>query len=170
VKRLLVLTSLSLTAVFLITSVSTGATIPRATPGVTSSTTPKKDLSRPYTYTTKGKLVLPAKLCAPNAPPTSVPGGCLPVTCPQGVTDAKYCSRPTVSTICSGKVNIRYQKRGRTISSRNVSVRPDCTYTGKTTFRSKARSQRGALRVRSRFQGNQVLAPKASSTKNVRAG
>ena len=169
-KRLLVLTSLSLTAVFLITSVSIGATIPRATPGVTSSTTPKKDSKRPYTFTTKGRIVLPTRLCAPNPSPTSVAGGCIPVTCSPGVTDPRYCSRPTLAQLCTGKVNIRFQRRGRTLSSRNVNVKADCTFSGKATFRSKARSQRGTLRVRSRFQGNQILAPKASTTKSVRAG
>jgi len=172
VKRLIVLTSLSLTAVFMVPPMATSQSSPvRATPTqVTSSTTPKRDRTRPYTFTTKGRIVLPGKLCAPGAAATSVAGGCIPVSCPQGVRDARYCTRPALSTICSGKVNIRFQKRGRTISSRNVSVRPDCSYKGRTTFRSRARSQRGVLRVRARFQGNRILKPKTSTTKSVRAG
>ena len=170
-KRSLVLTSMSLVAVFMVTSMAPAQTPVRATPtSVTATITPKRDRTRPYTFTTKGRIVLPSKVCAPNASPTSVPGGCIPLTCPVGATDPKYCSRPTVATICSGKVNVRFQKRGRTISSRNVSLKADCTYKGKTTFRSRARSQRGTLRVRARFQGNQILAAKASATKSVRAG
>jgi len=67
-------------------------------------------------------------------------------------------------------VTVRFQKLTTTVSSRNVRVRPDCTYQSRVTFRSRLPTRRGVLKVRARFQGNPVLQPKNSSTKKARAG
>jgi hypothetical protein len=92
------------------------------------------------------------------------------------VTDARYCLFPGRRAICSGVVAVRVQKRfagarfGTTISSRNVSVRPDCTYRSAVTFHTLLRTRRGNLSFRARFQGNVVLEPRNSRTVTVRAG
>jgi len=137
---------------------------------VTATSTPKRDRFRPYTFTTRGRIVPPSRYCTPAAPPRRGSGNCIPVSCPAGATDPQYCLRPGLSVICSGVVNVRYQKRSTTISSKNVKVRPDCTFQSKVTFRSRLPTRRGNLRVRARFQGNPVLEPRNSPTSTVRAG
>ena len=72
--------------------------------------------------------------------------------------------------ICSGKVAVRYQKSGTTISNRLATVRPDCSYRQRTTFRTRLSLRRGRFTVRARFQGNAVLQPRNSPTRRVRAG
>jgi hypothetical protein len=174
VNRSLVLTgALSLLAVLLCATpgVAQSPTIVRGTPvRVTSNTTPKRDHYRPYTFTTTGRIVPPVRYCAPNTNPTPGAGNCLPVVCPPGATDIRYCLLPGRAVICAGVVTVRYQKRGTTISSRNVGVRPDCTYRSRVSFRTRLRTRVGNLSVRSRFQGNAVLMPRNSSRKTVRAG
>ncbi len=66
----------------------------------------------------------------------------MPVICPPGATDIRYCVLPGRAVICSGQVNVRYQKRGTTISSRNVTVRSDCTYRSRVTFHTRLRYAR----------------------------
>ncbi len=172
-KRSLVLTAaLSLAAVPLFSTLGSAQTTANRgyTVKVTIKTTPKRDRSAPYTFTTKGRVIPPPKFCAPGVIPN--PGGnCVPVSCPPGAKDRRYCVRPGLGVICSGKVNVRFQRKGSTISSRNVNVRPDCTYRSKVRFRGKPqRTRTGTFKVRVRFQGNQVLRPKGSPTRTVRAG
>ena len=173
-KRILFLASLSLAALFAAGSLangqdsSPGATPRAATKQVTASTTPRRDRTRPYTFTTRGRVVPPSKFCAPGA---AVEGGnCVALICPSGTTNPAYCQTPPKSAICSGKVNVRFQKRTTTVSSRNVSLRSNCTYRSRVSFRTRAASRRGALSVRARFQGNALLLPKNSSRHTVRAG
>jgi len=140
---------------------------------VTSTTTPRRDRFRPYTFTTRGRIVPPPKYCAPGMSPTPSAGNCVPIICPAGAMTVAGCqpvTRPPLSVICSGVVTVRFQKRGTTVSSRNVSVRPDCTYRSRVSFRTRLLSRQGSLRVRSRFQGNGVLLPRNSAVRNVRAG
>jgi len=140
---------------------------------VTSTTTPRRDRLRPYTFTTRGRIVPPPKYCAPGMSPTPGAGNCVPILCPAGamsVAGCQFFSQPPRSVICSGVVTVRFQKRGTTISSRNVSVRSDCTYRSRVSFRTKLKARLGSLRVRSRFQGNGVLSPRSSATRIVRAG
>ncbi len=172
-KRSLVLTgALSLLVVLLFTSPGTAQTptLVRGSVSITSSTTPKRDRTRPYTFTTTGRIVPPGRYCAANTNPTPGAGNCVPVICPPGATDIRYCALPSRAVICSGQVNVRYQKRGTTISSRNVTVRSDCTYRSRVTFHTRLPTRVGILSVRARFQGNQVLQPRNASTKHVRAG
>ena len=135
---------------------------------VTAKTTPKRDRRNPFVFTTKGKISPPTVFCSSTAPPTQS-RNCIPLDCPPGATNARYCVKPGLGVICRGKVNIRIQRRGRTISSRNVNLKANCTYSSKVTLRLK-RNRRGSLKVRARFAGNTVLRVKASSTATVRAG
>jgi hypothetical protein len=176
VKRMLILAGLlSLAAVLLTASSgsaqSTIVVINRATPlQVTNTTTPRRDRLRPFTFTTTGRVIPPTQYCGAGAVPVPGATNCVPILCPPGVTDIRYCLLPGRGVICSGVVTVRVQKRGTTISSRNVGVRPDCTYRSRVTFRTLLRTRVGNLSFRARFQGNPVLLPRNSATKIARAG
>jgi hypothetical protein len=182
-KRLIMLAVLSLAAVPLFALTANGqapvtasdvqiATSRGFTELVTAKTTPKRDRTRPYTFTTVGKIVPPPRFCAPGTGPTAPAGGgnCIPLICPAGSTNPAYCAQPPRSVICSGIVTVRFQRHSTTVSSRNVNLLPDCTYRSRVSFTTNLRSRRGVLRVRARFQGNVVLTPQVSATRTVRAG
>jgi len=136
---------------------------------VTLSVTPTRDRTRPYTFTARGRIVPPGRFC--NAGEKPSPGAnCVPIACLPGATDARYCVRPGLGVICSGKVAVRYQKSGTTISNRLATVRSDCSYRQRVTFRTRLRTRRGIFTVRARFQGNAVLLPRNAPTRRVRAG
>jgi proline racemase len=155
-----------------------------ATKAFTAKTTPKRDRTRPYTFTTKGK-VTPPPTCAAGVTPT-FGGDCLPlacppgattptycvgtVTCPPGVTDPQYCTPVPASALCTGKVKVTFKKSGTTISSRLATVQSDCTYTSRVSFKVRSRQRRGTLQVSVRFQGNSFLLPKSAPLQTVRAG
>jgi hypothetical protein len=177
VKSSIVLTAvLSLAAVLLFSSQGsaqvTAPTIVRGSPvQVTIKTTPRRERFRPYTFTTRGRIIPPPRYCTPGQNPGPPgPNNCIPVICPPGVTDPRYCLFPGRGVICSGVVTVRVQKRGTTISSRNVGVRRDCTYRSKVTFHTLLRTRIGNLSFRARFQGNPVLLPRNSRTVHARAG
>jgi PKD repeat protein len=124
-----------------------------ATKRVTASTTPTKDRSWPYTFVTTGRVVPPA-YCATGVTPTAAGGNCVTLGAPR----------------CVGVVTVRIKKRTYTISSRNVGLRPNCTYRSKVSLRSRTPLRRGTLAVSVRFQGNASLLPKAAPTQTVRTG
>lgn len=173
-KRLLALgVALPLAAILLIpasgSAQSTLASIIRANPRqVTLTVTPRRDRTRPYTFTSTGRVVPPSRYCNPTENPFT--GNCIPILCPPGVTDIRYCLLPGRGVICSGTVTVRYQKRTTTISARNVPLRPDCTYRSRVTFHTRLITRVGNFRVRARFGGNAVLLPRTSPTRIVRAG
>ncbi len=173
-KRSLILTlALSLAAALAYSSLSSAQSstpVRGSTVLVTIKVTPKRDRTRPFTFTTTGRIVPPGRFCAPGVAPSSGAGNCVPIRCPPGARDARYCQRPGVGVICSGIVAVRFQSRGSTISSRNVRVRPNCTYRSRVTFRTRLKLRNGRLAVRARFQGNSVLRAKTSATRPVRAG
>ncbi len=172
-KRSLVLTAvLSLAAVPLFGSSASAQTpgTARATVGISIKVSPTRDRTRPYTFATTGRISPPTRFCAPGVDPTPGAGNCIPVRCPLGTTDPAYCVSPSRAVICSGVVNVRYQRRGTTISSRNVFVRRDCSYRSRVTFSTRLRLRRGTFAVRARFQGNTVPLPRTSATRTVRAG
>ena len=136
---------------------------------ITRITTPRRDRTRPYTFRTRGRIIPPGRFCSIGELPTRG-ANCVPIVCLPGSTDLRYCFRPGRGVICSGTVNVRYQKRTTTVSSRNVKVRPDCTYRSRVSFDLRLRTRRGVLRVRARFGGNAVLLPATSRTSRVRAG
>ncbi len=150
---------------------TTGQTPPikAATRQVTSSTTPKRDRTRPYTFTTRGRVLPPLSFCAPGAA-VVLGGNCVASICPTGTTNPAFCKQPARALLCAGVVTVRIKRRGTTVSSRSVSVRPDCTYRSRATFRSRLATRRGTLTVRAGFAGNTLLLPKNSSTRAIRAG
>ena len=78
-KRMLVVTSLSITAVFLVTTLASGqSTVPIRAKAkqVTANTTPKRDRTRPYTFRTSGRVV-PPPFCAAGVVPTVAGGNCV---------------------------------------------------------------------------------------------
>lgn len=122
----------------------------RLTRTVTSATTPRRDRTRPYTFTTRGRIVAPPR-CRSSASEAFTAGTCLPHT-----------------VKCTGRVIITFKTRGRhgrTIARRAARLRSNCTYTSRVTVRV-----RGTLRVLTRFAGNPSLAPKAATTYTVRTG
>lgn len=169
-KRILVLIPLSIAAVFAAVTAADSQIVPirAVTQAVTSSTTPKVDRTRPYTFTTTGRIV-PAPPCAPG---TRANATCIAPICLAGTTDPKYCENVPRSLLCTGKVTIRFKKRGGifTTSSRSVGLRPDCTFRSRVTFRTTNPLRRGVLKVSTRFEGNVFLLPKNARTHLVRAG
>lgn len=158
-NRLLVLVVLSLLAVFLVTSVAVGAGITKSS--TSSKVSPKRDKKKPYKFKTKGSVNFPKKFCAPNAPAPD----CIPLICPPGTSNPAYCTKPTAAKVCTGKVKITFKKGKKTLSSKSVSLKPNCKYSSKTTIK-----KHGKLKVKARFGGNTILAPSSASTKKVRAG
>lgn len=182
-KRLITLAVLSLAAVpmFVLSagaqSTVTGSDVDAATAratteAITAKVTAKRDRTRPYTFTTVGKIEPPPRFCAGNTAPTAPTGvaNCLPLICPKGSTNPAYCVQPPLGVICSGTVTIRFQKGKSTISSRSVLLKPDCTYTSRVSFRTRSNSRKGVFRVRARFQGNVLLTSVNSPIRTVRAG
>lgn len=176
-KRLLVLVvALPLAAVLLIPASSSAQStieeINRANPRqVTLNVTPRRDRFRPFTFRSSGRVVLPARFCNPGeVPGTTLATNCVPILCPPGQSDVRYCLIPGRGVVCRGTVTVRVQKRGTTISSRNVPLSSSCTYRSSVTFRTLLRTRIGNLQFRARFGGNTVLNARNSSTKIVRAG
>ena len=173
-KRLLALcVALPVAAVLLIpSSGSAQGTLPSIERAdlrqVTLTVTPRRDRTRPYTFTSTGRIVPPVRYCNPGESPAT--GHCIPILCPAGVVDIRYCLVPGPRVICSGTITVRYQKRTTTISARIVAVRPDCTYRSRVTFRTRLITRIGNFRVRARFGGNVLFNARNSSTRIVRGG
>ena len=171
-RAFLAVTLLSLAGVLAITTFANGQTtlVVRVLPvQVTANTTPARDRTRPYTFTTTGRVVPPAA-CVPGVGPMAA-ANCLPPICRSGTPGgAIYCVPTPGLLACSGKVSVRFRKVTTTISVRVVDVRPDCTYRSRVSFRLRSRERRGLLRVQTRFEGNLVLLARRSSRQTVRAG
>lgn len=172
-KRLLILTVLASATALVVTSI--GYAVPLANRGnpeaVTSTVTPKRDRTRPYTFRTRGTVTLPPRYCSS---PNTIPGpsrsatNCIPIVCPPGAVNASYCTRPTRAQVCTGRLRVRFYRGVRTFSNKSAFLRPDCTYAQSKTMEKRA--TRGRLNVRVTFLGNAYLKTKAASVKNVRAG
>ena len=173
-KRLLVMmVALPLAATLLIPASSAAqSTLPSITRSdlrqVTLSVTPRRDRFRPYTFTSTGRIIPPSRFCNPGENPAT--GRCVPILCPAGVLDIRYCLIPGPRVICSGNITVRYQKRTTTISARIVAVRPDCTFRSRVTFTTRLITRIGTFRVRARFGGSVLFNPRNSATRLVRAG
>jgi hypothetical protein len=178
---MIVVLPLALVGVFTITSLANSQSTPlrASVQRVTSNTTPKRDRTRPYTFTTTGRVVPPGA-CPAGTPVTSgLP--CLPPICPPPTNPGTiyqgpvYCVPPATTAVCSGKITVKFSRRNKgggvfTISSREVSLKSDCTYRSRVSFRTRDRNRRGVLTVRVRFQGNQYLLPKNAPRRTVLAG
>ena len=110
--------------------------VPRFTPSLSATTTPKRDATSPYRFTTRGRLKLPS-----------------------GVTPA---------TGCSGTVAVVFKAGRKTISTRRVSVRKDCTYASRVSFSIRSRLRPKRLRVGVTYRGNAVLLPATARRATVR--
>jgi hypothetical protein len=116
---------------------------------VTRKTTPLVAHKYPWTYTTKGKVVLPKG------------------DCPAGATDTTYCTPDVDKTKgCKGKVRVQFLLGTKVISSKSKSVKKDCTYSSSVTFKDKTMAGK-RLRVKARFMGNSVLNAKDSAARRV---
>lgn len=69
-----------------------------------------------------------------------------------------------------GRVSVQSKVGKKTISTRRVTLRPDCSYRISVTFRNKRRLGRGRLTLRVRFLGNARFKPAAARTLSARAG
>ena len=67
---------------------------------------------------------------------------------------------------CTGKVTVQVKKGRRTISTRRVSLRKDCSYRSTVSFKRTS----GTLRFFVRFGGNSVLQPVNAKVRRARAG
>jgi hypothetical protein len=172
VKRFAVLTSVTLLSALAFGAWASAQSVPNraTTKSVTSSTTPKRDRTRPYTFTTTGK-VTPPPFCAAGDP-GSAAGPCVPLLCPESPAAYSYCIPPPNSALCRGAVTVRFRKAAGTytISSRRVFLKPDCSYRSQVSFRTTNPLRRGTLTVRARFEGNVLLLPRNAPTHTVRAG
>ena len=72
---------------------------------------------------------------------------------------------------CKGTVAVQIKRGKKTISTRRVDVKPNCTYSVAATFSVKSRvPRRGTLKVRARFNGNSALLPARATEVRVRYG
>ena len=78
------------------------------------------------------------------------------VTLPSGVTTAKGCSGTVTVTLKNGK---------KTVTTKKVSVKKDCTYSAKVTV-----SKKGKMKASVKFAGNSSVGAKTSAALNLRAG
>jgi hypothetical protein len=92
---------------------------------LSATTTPKRDRRAPFTFTTRGKLALPA--------------GVLP------------------AAGCKGTVDVSFKAGKKTVSSRRVALKSDCTYSSKVTFRLPRRLNPTTLSVVVVYGGNEVV-------------
>jgi len=172
VKRLLTVGVVAAVAVFAVSSpVSAVPLEQRGTPvAITASVTPKRDSTRPYRFMTRGAVTLPPRFCAPaeTTGPVGSPGNCLPLNCPAGVTDARYCAPLTFADACFGQLQIRFARNSRAYSSQLVTLRSDCTYKARATLNSFA--TRGKVTVTAVFLGNRFLKRRAATPRTVRVG
>ena len=72
---------------------------------------------------------------------------------------------------CVGRVAVQVKRRSNTISTRRVSLRRDCTFASRVTFRPGERlPPRGTLRFQVRFLGNAALLAIRTTTVTVAFG
>lgn len=82
------------------------------------------------------------------------------LTLPANVRSADGCK--------GGFVTVQFRAGKKTVSSRRVGVKPDCTYKSAVTFRIPGRLHPKRLNVLVRFGGNAMLNPKSGKTLKVR--
>jgi hypothetical protein len=98
--------------------------------GMTVNLTPKTDLEAPFRFRVSGRITPPSPL-----------------------TPAQACAS-------IGIVNVQVKAGKKTISSRRVAVRPDCTYSVNVAFKGTDRFGKSRrLKFTARFLGNAVLEP-----------
>ena len=76
-------------------------------------------------------------------------------------------SAPSVVGACAGRVTVRIKRGKRTLSSRTVDVRSDCTYRARFKLSTRA-ARRTRLKVKAAFKGNDVLLPVSAKKISVK--
>jgi hypothetical protein len=93
---------------------------------------------------------------------------------PYKFTSTGTLTRPTGvsrSDGCAGTVSVQVKSGTKTISTRRVKVRSNCTYKSSVTFKSRGRLKaRGTLKVTARYGGNQFLKSATAKSARVRYG
>ncbi len=69
-----------------------------------------------------------------------------------------------------GRVSVQWKRGARTISTRRITLKSDCTYKIQVTFRVKRRLGSGRLTARVRFLGNARFKPASARALSARAG
>jgi len=69
-----------------------------------------------------------------------------------------------------GRVSVQWKLGARTISTRRVTLKSDCTYRVSVTFAIKRRVGSGRLQAKVRFLGSDRFAPASARTLSARAG
>ena len=69
---------------------------------------------------------------------------------------------------CSGRVRVTVKRGRRTISSRLVRVRANCTFRSPVRVRVRTRASQPKLRIFARFAGTRELSPASARTRTVR--
>jgi hypothetical protein len=84
------------------------------------------------------------------------------VALPAGVTAAEACG--------DGIVSVQVKRGTRTISTRRVTLKRDCTYSSTVSFADRRRLGTGRLKFTARFLGNEVLGVRTAPSRTARAG
>lgn len=107
---------------------------------LTATTTPKRDRTSPYTFTTTGKLTLPTGIARENG-----------------------CTKVSV-------VAVTIKHGSKTVSNRRVKLKGNCTYSSKVTLKKSKSLGGGGLTVKVRFGGNALLLPLSANTQGIKVG
>ena len=110
--------------------------VPRFVGRLSARTTPRRDTTAPYRFTTTGRLRLPV-----------------------GVTPGQG---------CRGTVTVQIKAGRKTVSTRRVRLRSNCTYRSRVTFRIRQRLRPRTLRRTVRFGGNAVMAARSAPRQALR--
>ena len=81
---------------------------------------------------------------------------------PTGLSPATSCR--------GGRVSVQIKRGTKTLSTRRVSLRSNCTFSSAVQFARSRRVARGSLKVTARFLGNAVLQAIRAPSRTVRAG
>ncbi len=76
----------------------------------------------------------------------------------------------SASACKGGRVSVQTKVAKKTVSTRRVTLKADCSYRVSVTFMNKRRLGRGRLTLRVRFLGTARLKPKTARTLSARAG
>lgn len=148
-KRVLTLAVPCLAAIMMFSSFASAAQ-PLVKPKVTAKATPKADLKGPRIFTVRGTVAPTAKV----------------ISCAAGVTNLAYCSPAKTGDVCKGKVRITIKRGLRALARKNVTLKPDCSYSAKIKMIKK--TKHGKWTITSRFLGNALVAARNSSAQKVK--
>jgi hypothetical protein len=79
-------------------------------------------------------------------------------------------ARVTAAQGCRGTVTVQIKAGRKTVSTRRLKLRSNCTYRSRVTFRIKRRLRQRTLKRSARFGGNAVMAAKSASRQTLRVG